>query len=305
MGWDEDASDTFYEAASTESNSGIHLAHALKGVDGGFEEGLRLWMQAYYACVEFVDKQIGKVVDALEASSFSSNTIIVFLSDNGWQNRAKQYVYKNSPWEEASRVPLIIKAPGVTNPGTIVDAPVQLTDVYPTLLELCGYQGENTIKVPGAGHALTGTSMKPLLEGGSWEKHAAYSQIYPTANKIQLPWPDCNGIQECNHWAMRYNDEAGNKWRYILYNNGEEELYNQNDDPNEQTNIATEAAATTATMKQTLMNGVGLSEAMAGFYDHEEPRKCETWCANNDKSWSTKCNSGFTQCNTCPECAWL
>jgi arylsulfatase A-like enzyme len=305
VGWDDDASDTFYEAASTENNNGYHLAHALKdSYDGGFEEGLRYWMQAYYACVEFVDVQVGKVVDALEKSSFASNTIIVFMSDNGWQNGAKHYVYKNSPWSEASKVPLIIKAPGVTNPGTVIDTPVQLTDVYPTLMDLCGYKGENTIKAP-PGHALTGTSVKPLLTGGSWGRDAVYSQVYPTANKIVLPWPDCNGIQECNHWAMRYDDEAGNKWRYILYNNGDEELYNQKDDPDEQRNIAKDDASKTAAMKQKLIDGLGLDAAKAGFYDHKETRKCQTWCAKNKRTWSQKCVPSFGDCNSCPQCAWL
>jgi len=261
-------------------------------------------MQAYYACVEFVDVQIGKVVDALEASSFSSNTIVVFMSDNGWQNGAKHYVYKNSPWSEASKVPLVIKAPGVTSPNTVIDTPVQLTDVYPTLMELCGYKGENTIK-GHPGLALTGTSLQPLLTGGPWGRDAVYSQVYPTANKIVLPWPDCNGIQECNHWAMRYDDEAGNKWRYILYNNGEEELYNQKDDPDEQTNIAKADAANTAAMKQKLISDLGLDAGMAGFYDHKEPRKCVPWCAKIPRTWEQKCAPTYSDCNQCPECKWL
>merc|ERR1711972_1213484 len=306
VGWDENATDTFFEAASTKDCSGYKLAHALKdSYDGGFEEGLRHWVQAYYACVEFVDVQIGKVVDALEDSSFSSNTIIVFMSDNGWQNGAKQYVYKNSPWSEASKVPLVIKAPGVTEAGTIIDTPVQLTDVYPTLMELCGYAGENTIKAH-PGRAITGTSVKPLLTGtGTWGRDAVYSQVYPTANKIVLPWPDCNGIQECNHWAMRYDDTAGNKWRYILYNNGEEELYNQKDDPDEQTNIAKADAANTAAMKQKLISDLGLDAGMAGFYDHKEPRKCVPWCAKIPKAWEQKCAPTYSDCNQCPECKWL
>jgi len=304
VGWDEDASDTSYEASVTKDNNGFKLAKALKeSYPGGFEEGLRRWMQAYYACVEFVDKQVGKVVDALEASSFASNTIITFMADNGWQNGAKQYVYKNSPWEEAAKVPLLIKAPGAP-PGTVVNTPVQLTDVYPTLMELCGYLGENTMKDTTKGHPLTGTSMKPLLEGGSWEKDTAYSQVYPIETKVILPWPDCNGIQECNHWAMRYDDKDGNKWRYILYNNGKEELYNQINDPYEQTNIAEVDATTAAAMKQKLIDGVGMDKDKVGIYDQKIPRTCQTWCAKNANSWTDKCAKSYTACNTCQECAW-
>jgi iduronate 2-sulfatase len=301
-GWDEDASDTFYEAAVTKYNNGFKLAHALKdSYPGGFEEGLKRWMQAYYACVEFVDKQVGKVVSALNSSKFSSNTIIVFMADNGWQNGAKQYVYKNSPWEEAAKVPLIIKAPGIS--PTIVDSPVQLTDVYPTLLDLCGYSGEETRKDTEKGLPLTGQSMKQLLEGGSWEK-AAYSQVYPIETEVTLPWPDCNGIQECNHWAMRYDDADGNKWRYIVYNNGNEELYNQINDPYEQTNIAQVDTTKTAELKQKLIEEIGLDEDKVGIYSKNITRKCETWCAKNAKTWSAKCASGYTACKACPQCAW-
>merc|ERR1712157_669220 len=110
----------------------------------------------------------------------------------------------------------------------------------------------------------------------------AYSQVYPIETKVVLPWPDCNGIQECNHWAMRYDDKDGNKWRYIVYNNGEEELYNQINDPYEQTNIAKVDATTTATLKQKLIDDIG-----------------------KDKNpWSKKCMPAFSECSQCPECAW-
>jgi iduronate 2-sulfatase len=223
------------------------------------------------------------------------------MADNGWQNGAKQYVYKNSPWEEAAKVPLIIKAPGIS--PTIVDSPVQLTDVYPTLLDLCGYSGEETRKDTEKGLPLTGQSMKQLLEGGSWEK-AAYSQVYPIETEVTLPWPDCNGIQECNHWAMRYDDADGNKWRYIVYNNGNEELYNQINDPYEQTNIAQVDTTKTAELKQKLIEEIGLDEDKVGIYSKNITRKCETWCAKNAKTWSAKCASGYTACKACPQCAW-
>lgn len=79
----------------------------------------------------------------------------------------KGYLFKNSPWEESARVPLIIKTPN-TKPGLKVKQPVSLIDLYPTLTDLCDLKGTNKLNDKGA--ELGGFSMKPLLEGKkSWK----------------------------------------------------------------------------------------------------------------------------------------
>merc|ERR1719356_497293 len=107
--------------------------------------------------------------------------------------------------------------------------------------------------------------MKPLMEGKTWDKPAAYSQIYPCANKIVLPWPDCNGNAACNHWAMREND-GDDQWRYIIYNDGSEELYNRKDDPNEQKNIVETHSDKAATMKAKLIKDLGIDGDTLGAF---------------------------------------
>ena len=109
------------------------------------KEGLRRFTQAYLACVSAVDDNIGQVVNAIDNSKFKDNTIIVLVSDHGWTMGEKDHIYKNSLWEESTRIPMTIRVPGITKPKSKVYHPVSLIDVYPTLLELAGLDN-NTVK---------------------------------------------------------------------------------------------------------------------------------------------------------------
>lgn len=108
----------------------------------------------------FVDEQIGIVVDAVNNSKFKDNTIIVLTSDHGWQMGEKDYLFKNSPWEESTRIPLIIKSPGI-KAGEKVDHPVSLIDLFPTLIDLCGLTGDN--RKNESGGQIDGYSLSPFL----------------------------------------------------------------------------------------------------------------------------------------------
>ncbi len=102
----------------------------------GGEKNWKRWVQAYLACVAFVDDQIGKILKALEKSPHAHDTMIVLVSDHGYHMGEKEYIFKNTLWEESSRVPLLISTPGMKKPG-ICDHPVSLIDLYPTLIDLC------------------------------------------------------------------------------------------------------------------------------------------------------------------------
>ncbi len=166
-------------------------------------------LQAYLASVEFTDKQVGKVLDALEASPYADNTIIVLWTDHGYNLGEKKAWTKFTLWREADRVPLIIVVPGKLA-GRISDAPVQLLDLYPTLISLAG--------LPQPEHALEGRDISPLLDNpdGDW------------------PYAALTTAGENNHAV------STSEWRYIRYFNGDEELYNVKEDPNEWTNLANE-----------------------------------------------------------------
>jgi len=204
----------------------------------GREEGLKLHTQAYLASVYAVDEQIGKVLDALEVNGFLGNTIVVLVSDHGWHEGQKDVLWKNTAWEEATRIPFIIADPDFSA-GQVVEFPVALIDVYPTLIDLCGLS--TTTKLNNQGKSVDGVSLKPLLEnpsskiaregvvsmisnyGGQW----VYEKCTPCTNK-----PKVVGNPFNHHMTVRTKE-----WRYIWVADGTEELYDHTKDEYEWTNL--------------------------------------------------------------------
>ena len=187
---------------------------------------LRSFTQAYLASVASVDEQLGRILDVVDQSPLKGNTIIVLTSDHGWGMGEKDYLYKNSLWQESTQVPLIVRSPGLAKQDAACGTPVSLIDLYPTLVDLCGLTG-NTRKNE-KGHALDSHSLKPLLEdpeGGQWSGPAeALTALYK--------------------WRMKYNPSResytlrSKNWRYIRYENGKQELYDTASDPHEWHNLA-------------------------------------------------------------------
>jgi len=164
-------------------------------------------VQAYLASISFADALVGLLLDALEQSSYRDNTIIVVWSDHGWHLGEKGAWHKQTLWERATHVPFFIAAPGVTQPGSVCNRPVNLIDIYPTLFDLCGLK---------ANTKFDGISLVRLLENpeAAWER------------------PSIITLERGNH-AVR-----SMRWRYIRYNDGTEELYDHDSDPHEWTNLA-------------------------------------------------------------------
>ena len=193
------------------------------------KEGLRRFTQAYLACVSAVDDNIGQVVNAIDNSKFKDNTIIVLVSDHGWTMGEKDHIYKNSLWEESTRIPMTIRVPGITKPKSKVDHPVSLIDIYPTLLDLAGLDSE-TVKNK-KGKPLDGHSLKPFLldpKTDDWDgPEAALTVVYSSDKNKNKP--------ANHHYSVRTKD-----WRYIIYNSGKEELYHNEKDPKEWNNLVYE-----------------------------------------------------------------
>ena len=164
-------------------------------------------VQGYLASIAFADAQVGRLLDALDNSDDADNTIVILWGDHGWHLGEKLHWRKFSLWEEADKVPLMIAAPGVTKPGGNSTRVVSFMDIYPTLADLCG--------LPIGDH-LEGVSLRPLLENPSakWDRAALTTH------------------GRHNH-AVR-----SERWRYIRYADGSEELYDHASDPLEWKNLA-------------------------------------------------------------------
>ena len=167
-------------------------------------------LQAYFASITYADAELGRLLDAFDASPYAKNTIALFWGDNGMHMGEKENWEKFTLWEESTRVPLAMAVPGVTKPGGRCSRPVSLLDLYPTLMELAGGR---------PGPPLEGQSLMPLLRD-------------PSAQRTE---PAISTWRQGNH-AIR-----SERWRYIRYADGYEELYDHQTDPYEYTNLAHDA----------------------------------------------------------------
>lgn len=164
-------------------------------------------VQGYLASIAFVDYHVGRLLEAFYQSPYVDNTIVVVWGDHGWHLGQKQHWRKFALWEEATRVPLVIVAPGITTPGSRCPRTVNLADLYPTLCELAGLPIPPQVET---------RSLVPLLKDPDhpWDRPAVTTHGY------------------MNH-AVR-----SERYRYIRYSDGTEELYDHEVDPLEWTNLA-------------------------------------------------------------------
>ena len=167
-------------------------------------------IQAYLACVSFVDYEIGRLMEAYENSTHAKNTVIVFWSDHGYRLGEKGTFAKHGLWESATKAPLFFVGPELPK-GKVIDEPVELLSIYPTLLELCGLPAYDKNE---------GKSLVPTMMGESADE-----------NSIAI-----------TTFGMNNHTVKSKDFRYIQYEDGGEEFYDHKNDPNEFTNLAENAA---------------------------------------------------------------
>jgi uncharacterized sulfatase len=191
-------------------------------------EDQKAMIRAYYASVSYLDSQLGRVLDRLDRLKLWDRTIVVFFGDHGWLLGEHSHWQKMSLFEESARTTLIIAAPGIRGSGQACGRPVELLDLYPTIVDLAGHA------LPAG---LEGASLKPLLDNpkAPWTK-AAYTQVL--------------------HGKIQGRSVRTERWRYTEWDDGRAgaELYDHESDPHEFTNLAGDprAAATVAEMKELL-----------------------------------------------------
>ncbi len=184
------------------------------------EEQKKKTIAGYMASVRFMDQQVGRLLETLDRLKIRENTIVIFISDHGYNLGEHDCWSKVSLWEGSVRIPMIISYPGYKlNYGSSNPSITRLIDLYPTLAELCGMSD----KQPGI---LQGKSLAPIIEGKTSESGEELAYTITGGNGASI---------------------RTDRWRYTRWGenveNGNEELYDHQNDPEENINLATETNA--------------------------------------------------------------
>ena len=167
-------------------------------------------LRAYCAGTTFMDAQLGRVLNALDRHKLWDKTIVVFVGDHGYHTGERRWWNKNTLFERSCRTPLIITAPGVKG-GQLSRSLVEFVDLYPTITELCGLT---------APHEMAGLSLKPILaDPVATIKDAAFTLVTRS--------PKLHG-----------QSGRTTRWRFTQWSDGALELYDHDNDPEENHNIA-------------------------------------------------------------------
>lgn len=167
-------------------------------------------LHGYLACTSYADAMVGRILNALAASPYADNTIVVLWSDHGYHLGEKGQWGKHTLWERTSNVPFVWAGPGVAK-GARTDVTVSLIDIYPTLIGKCD--------LPAPRQTLEGVSLASTLRNPAAAKDRT----------VYLPY-----INPGEYTVMNRD------WRYIHYDDKNQELYNVKEDPHEWNNLASD-----------------------------------------------------------------
>ncbi|WP_158281556.1 sulfatase [Sediminitomix flava] len=177
-----------------------------KKLNYAYDELWQKFLYGYAANTSFADWNVGRVIEALDNSPYADNTIVIFWSDNGYHCGEKLRWQKATLWDQSDYVPFMVRTPEKKQAES--SATISLVDIYPTLIELCGLEKPN--------HSLDGNSIVPLLENPNKEWDYPSLTVY----------------------GKDYTSVRSERYRYIRYPDGTEELYDHSTDPYEFENIA-------------------------------------------------------------------
>ena len=184
-------------------NSGLGKTTSQKSGIAKWPSNIQRMWSAYYATVTYMDEQLGKILDELDRLKLTDSTAIVFISDHGYHLGEHHFWQKSNLHEEVTRVPMIISVPGM-KPGR-TNSVTELMDIYPTLSSLLGIPAPESVQ---------GKNLVPVLTNpGAKVRKAALS------------------FNRGGH-GLRTD-----RWAYLRYKNGDDELYDMEKDPEQFHNL--------------------------------------------------------------------
>lgn len=198
------------------------------------ERTQRQLLHAYYACVSFMDAQIGRVLDELERLGLAKDTIIVLWGDHGWHLGDHGYWTKHTNYEQANRIPLILVAPGVTRPGSVTTQLAETVDVFPTLVDLAG------LPASAGPQPMDGLSLVPVLRDGSRSLRDHAYHCFPRGERMG------RAIRTQRHRLVEWKKPGASPEIADL------ELYDYVADPLETRNLAAEQPETVVALRSIL-----------------------------------------------------
>ena len=199
--------------------------------EGFGEDGMREFLRIYYACVMYIDDQVGRILAALDENGQTENTVVVFTADHGDMMTAHEMMWKSTSsfYKEIVNVPLIISYPGHIREGVVSKAQTSLVDMMPTFLDIAG------IDTP---ESAAGQSLVPLLTGKTADTDF---RKYNFCERIHAGKKKAKGQQIGRDIKPEYTIDVmvqDSGWKYIRYTNGQEYLYDRINDPDETRNMA-------------------------------------------------------------------
>jgi iduronate 2-sulfatase len=182
----------------------------------------RKLIHGYYASVSYMDAQLGKVIDELKRLKLDENTIIVLWGDHGWHLGDHAIWTKHTNFEEANHIPLIISAPGITQPGSVTEQFAETVDIYPTLASLAG------LERPSVPQPFDGIDLSPVLKDAGKQLKDHVYHAFPMGGYLG------EAIRTDRYRMVRWTHMQRDD-RELLF-----ELYDYNEDPLETKNVASE-----------------------------------------------------------------
>ncbi len=203
---------------------------------GEFTDELkRNLIHGYYASASYVDAQIGRVIDALDANGLADNTIVILWGDHGWHLGDLGIWTKHTNYEQANRIPFILVAPGVTAPGGVIGQMFSTVDIYPTLAELAG------LPSPDVPQPIDGISVVPALKDPTVKLRDHVYHIYPRPRKLG------RAIRTERYRLVEWKSYKNSNQQSVEY-----ELYDYKKDKVEQENIYAENSVTADKLRKIL-----------------------------------------------------